>query len=104
MNIHEYQAKQLFEKFGVATPKGIVASTAEEAGKAAREIGGPVVGTALSLTTGSTVSAANVTVSGLPVIGFRSSVSRFTTGSPQNNYNDSVPLTLRRTVSVSAAP
>ena len=28
MNIHEYQAKQLFEKFGVATPKGIVASTA----------------------------------------------------------------------------
>jgi len=41
MNIHEYQAKQLFEKFGVATPKGIVASTAEEAGKAAREIGGP---------------------------------------------------------------
>jgi succinyl-CoA synthetase beta subunit len=41
MNIHEYQAKQLFEKFGVASPKGIVASTAEEAGKAAREIGGP---------------------------------------------------------------
>ena len=39
MNIHEYQAKQLFEKFGVASPKGIVASTAEEAGAAAREIG-----------------------------------------------------------------
>jgi succinyl-CoA synthetase beta subunit len=29
MNIHEYQAKQLFDKFGVATPKGIVASTAK---------------------------------------------------------------------------
>jgi succinyl-CoA synthetase beta subunit len=40
MNIHEYQAKQLFEKFGVASPKGIVASTAEEAGKAAQDIGG----------------------------------------------------------------
>jgi succinyl-CoA synthetase beta subunit len=40
MNIHEYQAKALFEKFGVATPKGGVASTAEEAGKAARDIGG----------------------------------------------------------------
>jgi succinyl-CoA synthetase beta subunit len=39
MNIHEYQAKQLFEKFGVASPKGIVASTAAEAGAAAREIG-----------------------------------------------------------------
>jgi succinyl-CoA synthetase beta subunit len=41
MNIHEYQAKELFEKFGVATPKGKVASTAAEAGAAAREIGGP---------------------------------------------------------------
>lgn len=41
MNIHEYQAKQLFEKFGVASPRGIVAATAEEAGRAAREIGGP---------------------------------------------------------------
>lgn len=40
MNIHEYQAKQLFEKFGVATPKGKVAGTAAEAGEAARELGG----------------------------------------------------------------
>ena len=40
MNIHEYQAKELFEKFGVATPKGRVAATAEEAGAAARELGG----------------------------------------------------------------
>ncbi len=40
MNIHEYQAKELFEKYGVATPKGKVASTAEEAGAAAAEIGG----------------------------------------------------------------
>jgi succinyl-CoA synthetase beta subunit len=40
MNIHEYQAKELFEKFGVATPKGKVAATAEEAGKVAQELGG----------------------------------------------------------------
>ena len=40
MNIHEYQAKELFDKYGVATPKGKVASTAEEAGAAARELGG----------------------------------------------------------------
>jgi succinyl-CoA synthetase beta subunit len=39
MNIHEYQAKELFIKYGVATPAGKVASTAEEAGAAAREIG-----------------------------------------------------------------
>jgi succinyl-CoA synthetase beta subunit len=40
MNIHEYQAKELFEKFGVASPRGIVASTTAEAGQAARDIGG----------------------------------------------------------------
>ena len=33
MNIHEYQARELFEKFGVATSKGRVAVTAEEAGR-----------------------------------------------------------------------
>lgn len=40
MNIHEYQAKELFTKFGVATPQGKVASTAEEAGQIAEELGG----------------------------------------------------------------
>jgi len=40
MNIHEYQAKELFDKFGVASPAGQVASTAEEAEAAARTLGG----------------------------------------------------------------
>ena len=35
MNIHEYQAKQLFERFNVATPKGAPAETPEEAEKVA---------------------------------------------------------------------
>jgi succinyl-CoA synthetase beta subunit len=35
MNIHEYQAKQLFERFNVATPKGGQAETPEEAEKVA---------------------------------------------------------------------
>ncbi|HEY3602270.1 MAG TPA: ADP-forming succinate--CoA ligase subunit beta [Chthoniobacterales bacterium] len=39
MNIHEYQAKELLEKFGAATTRGKVASTSEEAEKIAREIG-----------------------------------------------------------------
>lgn len=39
MNIHEYQAKQLFERFGVATPKGIAATTAQEAAQTARDMG-----------------------------------------------------------------
>ena len=40
MNIHEYQAKELFEKFGVATAPGRVAHTPEEAEAIAREIAG----------------------------------------------------------------
>ncbi len=39
MNIHEYQAKQLFEKFGVATTRGAAATTPEEAMKIARLLG-----------------------------------------------------------------
>ncbi len=39
MNIHEYQAKELLEKFGAATTRGKVASTAEEAEKIARDLG-----------------------------------------------------------------
>ncbi|MGI8821373.1 MAG: ADP-forming succinate--CoA ligase subunit beta [Chthoniobacterales bacterium] len=38
MNIHEYQAKELFQRFGVATPAGKAARTAEEAEQAAREL------------------------------------------------------------------
>ena len=39
MNIHEYQARELFGKFGVATQPGRVASTAEDAEKIAVELG-----------------------------------------------------------------
>jgi succinyl-CoA synthetase beta subunit len=39
MNIHEYQARELFEKYGVAAPAGKVATTAEEAEAIARELG-----------------------------------------------------------------
>ena len=39
MNIHEYQARELFEKFGVATSKGSVATTPEEAFAAANALG-----------------------------------------------------------------
>ena len=42
MNIHEYQAKQLLSKYGVAVPRGGVAYTAAEAEDMAKELGGPV--------------------------------------------------------------
>jgi succinyl-CoA synthetase beta subunit len=40
MNIHEFQAKEILRKFGVATLKGQVASTAAEAKAAAQQMGG----------------------------------------------------------------
>ena len=39
MNIHEYQARELLQKFGVATTRGRAASTPEEAEAIARELG-----------------------------------------------------------------
>jgi len=42
MNIHEYQAKSLLKKYGVAVPRGGVAYTPQEAETVARELGGPV--------------------------------------------------------------
>jgi succinyl-CoA synthetase beta subunit len=40
MNLHEYQSKQLFARYGIPVPVGEVASTAEEAADVARRIGG----------------------------------------------------------------
>ncbi len=42
MNIHEYQAKALLAKFGVAVPRGGVAYTPDEAVKTAGELGGSI--------------------------------------------------------------
>src|SRR4051812_39655791 len=39
MNIHEYQAKELLQKFDVATTRGRVATTLDEAEQIARELG-----------------------------------------------------------------
>jgi len=40
VNIHEYQAKQIFQKYGVPTPRGKVAFSVPEAVEAAKELGG----------------------------------------------------------------
>ena len=42
MNIHEYQAKELLAKFGVAVPAGHAAMSADEAVKAAEALPGPL--------------------------------------------------------------
>ena len=41
MNIHEYQAKELFDRFGVPSPKGKAATTAKEAEDAAKWLAVP---------------------------------------------------------------
>jgi succinyl-CoA synthetase beta subunit len=43
VNLHEYQAKRLFARFGVPIPKGDVATTPEQARVIAEELGGQVV-------------------------------------------------------------
>ena len=42
MNIHEYQAKQVLQSFGVRVPRGRLALTADEAAEAAESLGGSV--------------------------------------------------------------
>ena len=43
MNIHEYQAKEIFRQEGIPIPPGEVASTPEEAERIAKRFGGTVV-------------------------------------------------------------
>ncbi len=40
MNLHEFQAKQLFTQYGITTPEGIVVNTIAQAEQAARDLGG----------------------------------------------------------------
>src|SRR5712664_2585187 len=42
MNIHEYQGKEIFRKYGVTTPRGIPAFSVDEAVAAAKTLGGAV--------------------------------------------------------------
>ena len=43
MNIHEYQAKAVLREFGVPVPRGHAAFSVDDAVKAARELGAPVL-------------------------------------------------------------
>ncbi|MEA3326417.1 MAG: ADP-forming succinate--CoA ligase subunit beta [Chloroflexota bacterium] len=43
MRLHEYQSKEIFNKFNIPIPKGHLASTPEEAKRISEELNGPVV-------------------------------------------------------------
>jgi succinyl-CoA synthetase beta subunit len=64
MNIHEYQAKELLQKFGVATTRGKVASTPAEAEQIARELGDVDLATGRVRPTGGLVIKAQVHAGG----------------------------------------
>ncbi|HVV57044.1 MAG TPA: ADP-forming succinate--CoA ligase subunit beta [Gaiellaceae bacterium] len=52
MDLYEYQGKELFRRFGIPVSEGRLATTPEEARRAAEELGGPVVVKAQVLTGG----------------------------------------------------
>ena len=43
MNLHEYQAKEIFTKYGIPVPEGRLAESPEAARAAAKALGGRVV-------------------------------------------------------------
>ncbi len=43
MKIHEYQAKEIFLKYGIPVPPGEMATTPEQAKEIAQKIGKPVM-------------------------------------------------------------
>src|SRR5690625_7675531 len=62
MNFHEYQAKKLCEQFGIPVPRGQLATTAEEAVDAARQIGGRERGVKAQVHAGRRGKAGGVTL------------------------------------------
>ena len=43
MKLYEYEAKEIFQKYGLTIPKGKIVESAEDASRFASQIGGPVV-------------------------------------------------------------
>jgi succinyl-CoA synthetase beta subunit len=41
MKLHEYQAKEIFSKAGIPTPKGTIITSADQAEEAMKDISGP---------------------------------------------------------------
>ncbi len=59
MDLYEYQARDLFEKHGVPTLRGIVATSAVQAEEAAAKLGTPIVVVKAQVKTGGRGKAAS---------------------------------------------
>ena len=66
MNVHEYQAKELFRSYGVAVPEGELASTPAEAEAAARRLGSQVSVVKAQVHAGGRGKAGGVKLAGSP--------------------------------------
>jgi succinyl-CoA synthetase beta subunit len=66
LNLHEHQSKDLFHRYGIPTPRGIVATTPEEAEAAARQLGTPVVAVKSQVLTGGRGKAGGVKIARSP--------------------------------------
>ena len=62
MNIHEYQAKQLFKNYNVKTLEGVVATNASEAANACKTLGGNIWVVKAQVHAGGTVSYTHLTL------------------------------------------
>lgn len=67
MRIHEYQAKEILRKYGVAVPTGRVATTAEEAESIARELGTSAVVVKAQIHAGGRGKGGGVKIASSPV-------------------------------------
>ena len=71
MNLHEYQAKELFTRYGVAVPAGHVADSADAAGQAAEQLGGALWVVKAQVHAGGRGKAGGVKLAGGPDEAFR---------------------------------
>ncbi|NNG18215.1 ADP-forming succinate--CoA ligase subunit beta [Naumannella sp. ID2617S] len=66
MDLYEYQARDVFESHGVPVLRGITVTTAEEAGRAAEDLGTPVVVVKAQVKTGGRGKAGGVKIAKSP--------------------------------------
>jgi succinyl-CoA synthetase beta subunit len=66
MNIHEYQAKAVLREFGVPVPRGQAVFSVEEAVKAAKDLGAPVVVVKAQIHAGGRGKAGGVKIASTP--------------------------------------
>ena len=77
MKIHEYQAKSVLARFGVAVPRGEVAFSSQEAGEIARRLGGNIAVVKAQIHAGGRGKGGGVKIAKTPDEAFETTTPRF---------------------------